>query len=828
MLSGSGFLPAVSAAPDTTLLSASFDSGTDGFIYQDDTFGTSQPNYASGTRVTSGGYNGTGGLQVTLGGGDATAISGMSGGWNYTLNLAAAETGVALAFRYKLDQTATYEFDEYTRLLVKVDATQYGRGTKSYVDQIGGDGSSSQGNSNTYLPTSEWQQFQIYLGNLAAGSHAVTLGGYNNHKDAADESTSVTLDDVVITSGNPPPAINDVQLLVNRLDVNQFKAFDQNLASFGDRCRMSSCPNSPANSFTNAQNWVAQQLTAMGYSPQKVNFTYSGFSGTNLWATKVGTVHPDQMYIISAHLDGRGGGQAADDDGSGVSLLLEAARILAADDVRTDISVRFIFWDNEESGMYGAYGYVQDRRSLQGQENPTGSGLFPEPTWLGLIQHDMLLYDHGAGTAGSSQSAYADLDIEWRAGTIKETDSKALALKWRFLNGTYATDYPADAYSYSTNTDDTAFQPYVASVSVRENRRSLTSGSNAEWISPYYHTTNDQYANYSAADFQLGFNAVQATLGTVAELAGAHLTTSSTPTATNTVAPTNTSTNTPVPTNTSTNTPVATDTVTSTPVPTSTPTNTPIPTEMPTSTPTPTNTAVPTSTATNTPMPTNTPTNTPTSTPIPTETPTSTPVPPNTPTTIPVPTSRATNTSSPTSTPIIDRPQYRLHLPIVAAGNHTTVVGGYSKAEWINPYCHTTSDIESSYTRDDDGDGECADIELGCNAARTTFGLVAELASAHLTVPAPIWTNTRSSGTEITCASQPAFLSYEVCSSTTTPYFAVADRWVLRDGVTGHQPRRYRDARRCLLCHVRDQQQEKRSAASSPVGALPSSIAPDS
>ena len=55
------------------MLSATFDAGYDGFTYQDDAFGTSQPNYASGARVASGGYGGTGGLQVTLGGVDANA-----------------------------------------------------------------------------------------------------------------------------------------------------------------------------------------------------------------------------------------------------------------------------------------------------------------------------------------------------------------------------------------------------------------------------------------------------------------------------------------------------------------------------------------------------------------------------------------------------------------------------------------------------------------------------------------------------------------------------------------------------------------------------------
>ena len=63
--------------------------------------------------------------------------------------------------------------------------------------------------------------------------------------------------------------------------------------------------------------------------------------------------------------------------------------------------------------------------------------------------------------------------------------------------------------------------------------------------------------------------------------------------------------------------------------------------------------------------------------------------------------------------------------------NRRSLTSG-TNAEWINPYYHTTSDIESSYTRDDDADGKRDDIELGYNAVRTTLGLVAELAGAHI------------------------------------------------------------------------------------------------
>jgi len=58
-------------------------------------------------------------------------------------------------------------------------------------------------------------------------------------------------------------------------------------------------------------------------------------------------------------------------------------------DVKTDVSIRFILWNNEETGLNGAHAYVDQRAALQGKEDPAGSGKYPEPKWLGMIQHDM-------------------------------------------------------------------------------------------------------------------------------------------------------------------------------------------------------------------------------------------------------------------------------------------------------------------------------------------------------------------------------------------------------------------------------------------------------
>ena len=48
-----------------------------------------------------------------------------------------------------------------------------------------------------------------------------------------------------------------------------------------------------------------------------------------VYCTKVGTTHPEEMYIVGGHMDGIGWGQAANDDGSGTAIVMELARIFS-------------------------------------------------------------------------------------------------------------------------------------------------------------------------------------------------------------------------------------------------------------------------------------------------------------------------------------------------------------------------------------------------------------------------------------------------------------------------------------------------------------------
>ena len=244
-------------------------------------------------------------------------------------------------------------------------------------------------------------------------------------------------------SGSSAQEDDPVAMLVARLDLERYKGTIKALTQFGDR-RQGTPRNQAAN------NWIQAQLEHYGcanvermpyrYAPEPFVDPPLGMAGgtpraigggrprgtrvplrantdplrqpdvalralnseptepglrDQVYCTKVGATRPDEMYIVSAHMDGQGWGDAANDNASGVALVLELARLFNGPDVRTERSIRFVLWNNEETDYGGSRAYIAQRRVLQGKEDPPGSGRYPEPTWLGLIQHDMLLFDHG-------------------------------------------------------------------------------------------------------------------------------------------------------------------------------------------------------------------------------------------------------------------------------------------------------------------------------------------------------------------------------------------------------------------------------------------------
>ena len=130
-----------------------------------------------------------------------------------------------------------------------------------------------------------------------------------------------------------------------------------------------------------AMDNIALLMESYGLTVTLEPFLYYGTTYYNVVGTKVGTVYPDQEVIIGAHYDSVDN-PGADDDASGVALVLEAARIITQYD--SQYTIRFVAFDREEQGLIGSYAYVDAHATDDMQA---------------MLQADMVAYDPGVNKA---------------------------------------------------------------------------------------------------------------------------------------------------------------------------------------------------------------------------------------------------------------------------------------------------------------------------------------------------------------------------------------------------------------------------------------------
>jgi carboxypeptidase Q len=82
--------------------------------------------------------------------------------------------------------------------------------------------------------------------------------------------------------------------------------------------------------------------------------------GYNVVADLKGTEHPEQIVIVSGHLDSWDLGTGAIDDGAGVVVAMETAEIIHKLNLHPRRTLRVIAWMNEEMGETGALTYAKD------------------------------------------------------------------------------------------------------------------------------------------------------------------------------------------------------------------------------------------------------------------------------------------------------------------------------------------------------------------------------------------------------------------------------------------------------------------------------------
>ena len=143
--------------------------------------------------------------------------------------------------------------------------------------------------------------------------------------------------------------------------------------------------------------------------------------GFNVIADWKGTEHPEQVVVVSGHLDSWDLGTGAIDDGAGVAVSMAAIELMKELAIRPRRTVRMIGWMSEEEGSEGAAQYMKDHAAEMGShvgaiesdlgaDHPTGiyyAGKAELGAWLRPVAQ--VLDANGAGSLVNAPETGEDI-----------------------------------------------------------------------------------------------------------------------------------------------------------------------------------------------------------------------------------------------------------------------------------------------------------------------------------------------------------------------------------------------------------------------------------
>lgn len=240
---------------------------------------------------------------------------------------------------------------------------------------------------------------------------------------------------------------------------------------------------------TNAYNWLKNKYLSFGYAESEISkdtFTYNGQSTSNIIVTKTGTKYPNTYVIVCGHYDTITG-TGTNDNGSGVSVILEVARLLK--NVPTDYSIKFINFTGEEQGLLGSQHYVSN---VVNATNPKMS--------IRLV-----------------------LNID-EVGGIKGQTNDTITCERDESNNPSANNAASNTFTQQLMNCVTLYSPLKTNLSYAYASDYMPFQSNGEIITglfeynetPYAHTVNDKYINLDPIYI---YNIAKATTGAVQHFA---------------------------------------------------------------------------------------------------------------------------------------------------------------------------------------------------------------------------------------------------------------------------------------------------------------------
>lgn len=288
---------------------------------------------------------------------------------------------------------------------------------------------------------------------------------------------------------------NFIQAYKDRADLvlqNNLQTYNADLVAKGIRHIGSTTSyNSYYNNNKGALDYIVLKLKGFGYTDADMVIQNVGTTAKpilNLILTKVGVdpAKANTYVIMGGHFDSVAAGVGANDNLSGVAAIMETARILKT--VNTNYSIKFIFFNAEESGTY----------------NGVSGGLFGSTKYVSSLPANtsirvMFNLDMVGGNStliNNSVTCEADKYNGTTTGTVSSNDAESLIyttqLQQSVANYSNLTGFLSNAYS----SDYMPFENKGYAITGFYERMTNASGTVIE-PNPTYHKSSDITANIS-------------------------------------------------------------------------------------------------------------------------------------------------------------------------------------------------------------------------------------------------------------------------------------------------------------------------------------------
>ena len=184
-------------------------------------------------------------------------------------------------------------------------------------------------------------------------------------------------------------------------------------------------PKIPAGAVTTEDADLISNLVKQGSVKMKLVLTpqtLPDIESANVIGDIKGSEHPEQVVIVSGHLDSWDLGTGAIDDGAGVAVSMEAANLVQKLHLKPKRTIRVIAWMNEENGTRGSKQYAKDHEKEwanhfaametdNGADHPVGLRIEAKPEVKTLLTPvAAVLQESGAGALEMSEHAGADIE----------------------------------------------------------------------------------------------------------------------------------------------------------------------------------------------------------------------------------------------------------------------------------------------------------------------------------------------------------------------------------------------------------------------------------